>query len=851
MFTISVTTIYLCSSNLMCLGAPVFSLAPENQRAPEGVPIEIMCRAEGRPSPSITWRKDGRLLEPSGQRHYVSSGGSLYLYSAGDPDVGRYECLATNEVGSVSGTMQLTLAGKYGCLQLSASDIPNEITVDTRREQDLRQAAEQARAAVERAVNRTVDELFGPGPRRPTHIASAFRFPLGVAARRTAQAGEVFELTLRLLWEKVGQSGMLLNTSAFTYENFLSEEELRTLAGISGCLPHQHEVDCSDLCYHRYFFSLYWLTYILAVTHAPLLPQDYGFCDVVAGWDPDVQYNGHVLPGARRVSTAVVTTAEVTPDPRLSGMVMQWGQFLDHDLDFSMPAVSHVDYADAVDCRISCKRIPPCFPIEVPRDDPRVSTVSCMEFFRSSAACGSGLTSAFMPLGPTYREQLNQLTSFLDASHVYGSNDNLARHLRQLENDRGLLRSENKKFLPQNDGRPVDCKREPGPGIDCFLAGDHRANEQLGLLSMHTLWMREHNRLAREFHKLNPHWDGETIYQEVRKLVGAQMQHITYQHWLPQVLGPDPLESYQGYNSNLNPSIANSFATAALRFGHTLIQPFLARLDANYQPIPEGHLPLRNAFFAPNRLVNEGGIDPLLRGLLISPAKLPRSDQLLNSELTEQLFSPAHLVAQDLAALNIQRGRDHGLPSYSRFRARCNLTLGPDLGPDIRNPALRDALLRLYGHPDNIDLWVGGVSEEILPGAKVGPTFHCLLRDQFRRIRDGDRLWYEADGTFPPQQLQEIRRSSLAAVLCDNGDNFTTVSPDVFLLPEVQGGLRPCSQVPRMDLTAWLDCPHGKILNIKVTMYKSTQQLEQERRTEFFYLPRGATVFPDLSVQSR
>jgi len=110
------------------------------------------------------------------------------------------------------------------------------------------------------------------------------------------------------------------------------------------------------------------------------------------------------------------------------------------------------------------------------------------------------------------------------------------------------------------------------------------------------------------------------------------------------------------------------------RFGHTLINPTLRRLDSSFETIREGDIALRQAFFAPWRLVEEGGIDPLLRGLIATPAKLKTSSQFLNSDLTDELFSHAHLVALDLAAMNIQRGRDHGLQPYNYYRELCNLT---------------------------------------------------------------------------------------------------------------------------------------------------------------------------------
>jgi peroxidase len=114
------------------------------------------------------------------------------------------------------------------------------------------------------------------------------------------------------------------------------------------------------------------------------------------------------------------------------------------------------------------------------------------------------------------------------------------------------------------------------------------------------------------------------------------------------------------------------------------------------------HTKSLQAFFSPWRLVDEGGVDPLMRGLLFSPAKLKTPHQNLNSDLTERLFSAAHSVALDLAAINIQRGRDHGLPGYNEYRRICNLTVAEtfnDLRNEIRSAAVRDRLKELYGHP--------------------------------------------------------------------------------------------------------------------------------------------------------
>ena len=460
--------------------------------------------------------------------------------------------------------------------------------------------------------------------------------------------------------------------------------------------------------------------------------------------------NKGVAPSARLVSTELISTANVTPDQTFTHMLMQWGQFLDHDLDFTVTSPSSQRFTDGEDCTSTCENQSPCFPIQIPPGDKRIKRHKCMTFTRSSSACGTGATSVFFSVVST-REQMNQITSYLDASNVYGSSADEEKHLRDLSNNYGLLKTgiliNGKPLLPFNKGTPIECsKSEKESPIPCFLAGDHRANEQLGLLSMHTIWMREHNRIATQLRILNPSWGGEKIFQETRKIVGAEMQHITYEQYLPKILGKQGMEilgKYEGYKPDVDASIFNGFATAAFRFGHSLINPVLRRLNSSFKTIKEGDIPLHKAFFAPYRIVEEGGIDPIIRGLFYAPAKDRRDqDGVLNTELTERLFEMAHAVALDLAALNIQRARDHGLPGYNEYRALCNLEslkTFDELKSVISNEKIIRKLRTHYGDVNKIGLWVGGILEDIVPGSLLGPTFQCLIAMQFKSLRDGDR----------------------------------------------------------------------------------------------------------------
>lgn len=130
----------------------------------------------------------------------------------------------------------------------------------------------------------------------------------------------------------------------------------------------------------------------------------------------------------------------------------------------------------------------------------------------------------------------------------------------------------------------------------CFNTGEDRGNENLGLIAVHTLFMREHNRIASELSRLNPSWNDQTLFFETRKILIAIYQHIIFNEWLPLIIGPDYVKTlnlfslngtafYQQYDPNINPSIANEFATAAFRYGHSMSKNSFSRLSPLGTPI--------------------------------------------------------------------------------------------------------------------------------------------------------------------------------------------------------------------------------------------------------------------------
>ncbi|XP_063837290.1 peroxidasin [Ostrinia nubilalis] len=787
---------------------PRILLKPEDGDAFKGTAVQLPCEIESEPPATIEWSKDGSRLTLD-DRISITLIGSLIIKNLSVSDTGRYECHAFNEYGHDTASVFLTVKNHI---------LPGDEYVNI--------AITQATRDVDQAIARTVDEIFTKKTSVSTisDLYRITRFP-NAPEREIARAAEIYDRTLDKVKGYIEVGLSVTSADPFHYENVLSGDHLEIIARLSGCVAHREKRDCSDMCFHSKYRSIdggcnnfanpMWGASLTGFRRILFPIYENGFSQPV-GWNKDRKYNGFTLPVARLISTEIITTTEISQDVEVSHMVMQWGQWLDHDLDHALPSVSSQTW-DGVDCKKTCDYAAPCFPIDVPPNDPRISNRRCIDFIRTSAVCGSGATSVlFGRLQP--REQINQLTSFIDASQVYGFEISVAEDLRDLTNDNGLLRvgatfPGKKPLLPTIGINAMDCRRNlEESNRNCFVAGDIRANEQIGLAAMHTIWMREHNRIASQLKALNPFWDGDKVYHEARKVIGAQIQHITYTHWLPIILGPDGYEqlgSYNGYDSDVNPSISNVFATAALRFGHTMINPILHRLDENFETIPQGNLKLRDAFFSPWRLVDEGGVDPLLRGMFMTPAKLKTPTQNLNSELTEKLFYATHAVALDLAAINIQRGRDHAIPPYTKWRQFCNMTeveSFDDLATEIPDKGIRDKLQKLYGSVHNIDVWVGGVLEEQVEGGKVGPLFKCLLLEQFQRSRDGDRLWYENPAMFKPDQLKEIKKTSLARILCDNGDNIDTIAENVFLLPELQDGLISCDDLPAMDLRFWVDC---------------------------------------------
>ena len=366
--------------------------------------------------------------------------------------------------------------------------------------------------------------------------------------------------------------------------------------------------------------------------------------------------------------------------------------------------------------------------------------------------------------------QVNKVSSFLDLSVIYASDDGRARALRSGID--GKLLEEPQGNLGFNGKQLPNLNLLGGPREKLLLSGDPRVNVQPGLICLHTIWAREHNLVCDELKKQQnlQNYDDETLFQHARAITRAKWQAVVWYEFLPTVIGLDEfrrIPKYQGYNSSLNVGVFNEFATAAFRYGHSQIGNTMLRLDEKWNILSnEGNLDLRDAYFNPGRVLGEQGIEPLLRGMLRQQAQ--NVDTLFVDAIRNFLFG-TNTQGLDLMTYGIQRGRDHGLADYNSVRKALGLepkSSIADITPDI---SVQQKLSSLYRDVNDIDLWVGGLAEPHLPGGCVGETFGKIIAKQFRELRDGDRFWFENPDLYPTKdRLTKHRDTTLAEVIARN-----------------------------------------------------------------------------------
>lgn len=453
----------------------------------------------------------------------------------------------------------------------------------------------------------------------------------------------------------------------------------------------------------------------------------------------------------REISNILFTQDFLINDPySLSDFVWVFGQFVDHDI--SLVANSTTEFLS----------------IEVPEDDPVFVPSSSIFLFRSQGVELSG-TSVNNP-----RSYANEVTSYLDLSCVYGSDDERADWLR-VKDGSGKLKTSQGNLLPWNtpSGEFGDTDisvliphmEDEGDNLRLFVAGDVRANENPLLLAMHTLFVREHNRLCDLYIKEHSEWlgDDELLYQTARKHLIAYYQSIVFNEWLP-AMGVN-LPAYTGYKPDMDPSIMNVFSAAAFRLGHTLINSEIVRMSGDGTDIPAGNISLRDAFFKPKEINVAGGIDPYIKGMATQVQQ--NMDTKVIDDVRNFLFDDGN-GGLDLAAINIKRGRERGLADYNTIRADFGMPPVNSFITLTGDQESADLLEAIYGDVNDIDPWVGMLAEKHMNNAILGELIMKIMERQFQNLREGDRFYFENGNYFSDAEIEDIKNTNLHDLIMRN-----------------------------------------------------------------------------------
>lgn len=413
-----------------------------------------------------------------------------------------------------------------------------------------------------------------------------------------------------------------------------------------------------------------------------------------------------------------------TNDPTLSAVTYAFGQFVDHDLD--------------------AEKVTGTAPINipVPAGDPEFPAGSTIALTRAAT-------------GPT-GNILNTISGWLDGSQIYGSSATSDAGLR---GPNGTLLASPGNNLPVVNGQ--------------FVAGDLRVTENPDLTALQNLFQRNHNRLAAQLAQVHPGWTSDQIFNEARAINTAELQNVVYTEFLPAILGPNAIKPYAGYDPNADPTTSQEFTAAAYRFGHSIVSNQVNKLDNNGKLVETNTLAA--AFFAtPASYGANGGTDGLLRSISSDHAQV--EDAHIVDGLRNLLVDPPD--GTDLAAINIARGRDVGLPTFNQERVALGLAPYQNF-TDFTDAKTAAALQSVYGSVDAVDLWVGGLAESHAPGALVGPTFQAIIARHFEGLRDGDHLWWQ-NQAFDPATQNTIAHTTLSDMIQLNTDTVG-LQPDVFI----------------------------------------------------------------------
>uniref|UniRef100_A0A8C2KZA0 NAD(P)H oxidase (H2O2-forming) n=1 Tax=Cyprinus carpio TaxID=7962 RepID=A0A8C2KZA0_CYPCA len=413
------------------------------------------------------------------------------------------------------------------------------------------------------------------------------------------------------------------------------------------------------------------------------------------------------------------------PNPRQISNIAMSGQ--SGLMSYRNSSVQSVAFGYHVWSEISETRRPGCPPefmhIKVQKEDPVFGSNSSqpvlLQFQRAEWDPSTGKS----PNNP--RTQV----PWIDGSSIYGSSSSWCDALRTFS--KGLLASGSSKDMPRRSSSSYLMWSAPDPSTspgsqELYEFGNAWANENIFTVTEGIIWFRYHNYLASKLHEEHPFWSDEELFQNARKRVIATFQVKQKKY--------------------VDPGISAEFEAAAVRFGLTLPPPGVyKRYTAQITFVKLLEI---NVDMNPN-LQSSQDVDELIMGMASQIAE--REDNIIVEDLRDYMYGPLRFSRSDAVALTIQRGRDFGLPSYNQIRESLNMR----------------PLVELYENDiSRLELFVGGLLES---QEGPGPVFSAIILDQFERIRNADRFWFEniQNGLFTEEEIQAIRNTTFHDVLLD------------------------------------------------------------------------------------
>lgn len=453
------------------------------------------------------------------------------------------------------------------------------------------------------------------------------------------------------------------------------------------------------------------------------------------------------LPSARLISNTVAAGTSAAGSMGNTDWHTFWGQFLDHDITL-------VEENSAAPFNITA------VPNDIFTEDlPFIRSVGIVD--------GAGVL-----------QQENIITSFIDASNVYGADDARATALRSMAGGRLRVAADDSSLLPLLSEAPgVNMGSIGVPNAILRAAGDVRANENAALQAVHTLWVREHNRLADAFAAdangpCQPDNTDECLYQEARRVVIALHQVIFEQEFAARIFSGG-LGASTGFDMAASAALSNEMSIV-YRMGHSGLNDMIMRDNIDGEMF--GPLNLNQVFFNPG--ISRGvEVDALLSGM--SRQVQREIDAQHVDAIRNTLFMQATVPqAMDLVARNIQRGRDHGIPDLNTVRTALGLTAYTAFDFCIAQSDCDNLSTAYGGMIGDVDIFIGAIAEAHVTGGLLGETNNRIIGDQFRAFRAGDAYWYShttSPNPFSADEIAELRDTTLADVIFRNSPLIETL----------------------------------------------------------------------------